>query len=188
MSYGENKLTKKREIFKNILSLEFISFTSETIFELLVLKSFDSHLIYNHASFKGFANSYNHFFDSFSIYINENSNKRCVLNRRRLSESWFYYKFIQYYNEFNGGLENFPMPFVKDLDVELNKIKQSVQSHFIKKWSSDYHLKKCINLNCSTAVVMDGNHKINRIKCLYDEEFIRIPELESKRASIKRKI
>ena len=122
MSYGENKLTKKREIFKNILSLEFISFTSETIFELLVLKSFDSHLIYNHASFKGFANSYNHFFDSFSIYINENSNKRCVLNRRRLSESWFYYKFIQYYNEFNGGLENFPMPFVKDLDVELNKI------------------------------------------------------------------
>ena len=178
LSYAENKTTKERKIFENVLFSEFISFTTETIFEILVLKSFDSHLIHNNASFRGFARSYNHFFDSLTLYIN-NSNKRCILNRIRLTETWFYYRFIMYYNELKNGLENFPMPYMKNLTTELNNIRSSFQPHFIKKWSSDNHLKKCNNLLCSTAIVVDGNHKINRLKCVYDDQYVKIPELET---------
>ena len=164
-------------MFTIILSSDFVSFTSTTIFEFSLLKNFDSHLIYNHASFKGYSNSYNHFFNSFTLYIN-NISKRCILNRERLSEAWFYYRFIVCYNEIYSDFENCPMPFVKDLDIELNKIKSQLQPHFIKKWSTDCHTKNCINLLCSTAIVIDGNHKINRLKCLFEDKFVKVPELD----------
>ena len=56
-------------MFTSILSSDFVSFTSTTIFEFSLLKNFDSHLIYNHASFKGYSNSYNHFFGVFQSII-----------------------------------------------------------------------------------------------------------------------
>lgn len=166
----------ERKLFKNFLSLKYFSISHETIFELKVLFSFESHLLNGHSSFKGFADAYNCFFNSFLLYINGNE-KRCILNRKRLAEVWFYYRFILFYKELNKDLENFPMPYIKNLNNELVNIKASLQPYFIKKWSGESH-SKCVHSLCSKAIVIDGNHKVNRSKCFYDLNSFQVPELK----------
>lgn len=130
-----SKNTKsKRLLFKNILESKFISFTNETIYEISLLQNFTSQLLYNHSSFAGFCSAFNHQFKTLEDYIFNNGSRK-VLNPRRFTETWYYYRLLFFHLEFNTDLSNFEFGFVYELDNKLQNLKSSMLPHFVKKWS-----------------------------------------------------
>ena len=47
-------------------------------------------------------------------------------------------------------------------------------SNFVRKWSDHDHIKDCSN--CDKALVYDGNWKITRSKCAFDQIYVNSPE------------
>lgn len=132
LSYAE--LNTVRKPLNNILCSEYISFTTETVFEILLLKRFTAELLFNNATFVGFSNAYNYLFGCKIEYIDSKS--RVVMNEKRFTETWFYFHYINIYKEIYGSLNNFKMPFISDLDTYLKELKPSLLTHFVKKWTS----------------------------------------------------
>ena len=184
------------KISERILENEFICFSDETVFEVSLLKRFTSSLLFNHASFSGFVESLNYLYNTKQVY---NDNKsRNVLIESRLTEHWFYYRYIMFYLEINKNFSNFKFFLIKDLDLNLLKIKPELSPYFIKKWNGikihfnlyyistfiDYnhligisHLEECIDVNCSVALCVDGLHKVNRMKCVFENKSFSVEEI-----------
>ena len=55
-------------------------------------------------------------------------------------------------------------------------LKPYIFKYFVKKWSSDHHLKLCKNPNCSKIINIDGNWKTARLKCMHEDFFFKSPE------------
>lgn len=132
LCFGEKNL--KRKLFNNILEFKFVSFTNETIFDVQILNSFTSDLIYKHSSYEAYSNSYNNLFKCKQDYCN--GIQRACLNEKRLTESWLYYNYILIHYEFYGGFELFTVPYMMDLDQHLGNLKPHLLSNFVNKWSS----------------------------------------------------
>ncbi|CAF1017018.1 unnamed protein product [Brachionus calyciflorus] len=158
----------KRFFYPNVLKEKFISFSNETIVEIKLLFKLTCDIIFNHSSFKSFTNSFNYFHNYDRALINKRQN----LEEKRLTETWFYYRFILGKYDFllEEKIEAF---YVNKLDENLQRFNNSIQKSFIKKWSSKDHLNNCKHNDCSFSISIDGNHKINRLKCMYDNVSIK---------------
>jgi hypothetical protein len=66
-------------------------------------------------------------------------------------------------------------PYVQDLDTIINGLRKHLFSHFVNKWSSHH----CDHSNCKKALNIDGNHKVNRLKCMYDNIYLNSKEIKS---------
>lgn len=113
------------------MSSEFIAFTTETIFERLLLENYTSHLLFNHATFMGFCDAQDHLFKSKELP----ENFRSVLYPKRFAEAWFYYMTLKFHLEINVDLSNFAFCNLINFDDHLRCIKNLLLPHFIKKWS-----------------------------------------------------
>ena len=53
------------------------------------------------------------------------------------------------------------------INSAIAKIMSTLLSQFVKKWSN--HTHKNSEKSCNDAVVYDGNWKLSRLKCVYDQ-------------------
>ncbi len=65
--------------------------------------------------------------------------ERCVLNAKRLAETWYFYRYLITFAEITGSLAGIQLPYVKDLDQCLRNLKPLLLPYFVKKWSSNYY-------------------------------------------------
>jgi hypothetical protein len=86
------------------------------------------------------------------------------------------YRYCKYFRDINGFLDH--KRFVHDLDTALLDLRPSLFEIFTRKWSTHNKMAiKCKN-NCSKLLVLDGIHKINRFKCMFNDTEIDILELK----------
>ena len=170
LSFAINSKNEERKIFNDLDQHSFISFSNEIVYERSILDKLTFDIIFQHNSFSSFTMSFNYFFKSF-----ENSNSSLKLSNKRLAETWLYYRYVL----INFEMKNFDLDafFIKDLDSQLSKINPSLNKYFTKKWRSSEHKDKCTNEKCSQSLVLDGNHKVNRLKCCYEEVDYHVKEL-----------
>lgn len=64
---------------------------------------------------------------------------------------------------------------METLDLSIMDIRKLLLPQFINKWTEH----NCCHPNCKTALNFDGNHKINRLTCLYDNNYLDSPEIKS---------
>lgn len=150
-----------RKFYKNSLSNEFISFGRNTYYELEFLNVATSDIIHKHASFKSICDAHN------ALYTNPMGNRNQLIELRFI-EVWFYWQFINYIND-NLDLEIYLFPKMGDLDSYLLNHKKEFFPMFVKRWTGDSHKNNCKHKDCSKILNVDGNWKINRLKCLFDE-------------------
>ena len=65
------------------------------------------------------------------------------------------------------------------LDQVLLDIRSTIFGNFVKKWSAHSHDTQAQTDDCNLLIVFDGNWKIFRDKCAYDNIFVRTPEFEA---------
>ena len=163
---------KKRFYYENFLEHDYVAFSDETMIEALLLKSVTTDLVFKHSSFFGFCGAYNSLFKHY-----ESDLERSMLIDKRLTEYWFYYNLIIFEKETHHHLRDFEGNFIQDLDSAIERIKTNLFNYFVKKWSS--HQNLCKHPQCSIAINIDGNHKVNRLTCMFDQAFDQ-KELKSK--------
>jgi hypothetical protein len=164
---------KERRFSPSVCNEKYIAFTNETIFERLLLDSFTSDLLFKHSTFMGFTNAYNHLFKNI-----EGGELRNKLYEKRFSEAYFYYKYLEF--EIERGLLNSRLyPCVHDLDSRLREIKNDLLPFFTNKWSGPYHTDNCNHEKCSNALVIDGIFKTNRLRCLYQDQTMKVQEIDN---------
>lgn len=168
-SYYINNLNKKY-FYSDILESDFISFTNKTIFERKIFDTLTADIIYKHSTFKGFCGSYN------SIYSNDKT-LRNHLVEHRLRENWFYYHLLKYQKE-HYKLNEFNAPNMEHFDERLKEIRNELFPSFVKKWNGEFHSKNCKHKNCSAILNEDGNWKVNRLKCAYEDIYVNSKELK----------
>ena len=159
----------QRYFYNNVFDNEFISFTNQTIYEKKIFTMFLSDLHFKHSSFKAFCNSYN------SMFTNHNINRN--MSRQRLTECFFYFHLLLFKKEI-GDLSNFVAPYIENIDLELSNIRDDLLKIFVKKWSGKEHQNNCKHPNCSKLLNIDGNWKITRQKCGYEDIYINSTEVK----------
>ena len=164
-----------RKFYENSINEKYIAFTNETVFEILLFKSLTMDIIYKHSSYSGFANAHNALFDN----QNDDENDRNILIYKRLGECWLYYNLLIFVKEYFGKLSDFKAPFIQDLDSTLTKQEKNFYGHFKKKWLSHSYLKICEHPKCSSALNIDGNHKVTRLTCLCNSKLVTSEEFSS---------
>ena len=169
-SYYEDRQNNKC-FYDEILNGRTVHFTNETIFDIKLLKSVTYDLLFKHASFSSFADSYN-------ALLDKNSENRFKLIDKRLSEAWFSFNVLILSNEINLDFKSLKISHIKNLDILIESLENDYFCHFVKKWSGDHHKSNCHNENCSKCIVIDGCHKINRLTCMFDQVSILCPENE----------
>jgi hypothetical protein len=147
-------------------SRDFVSFSTRTIFEVTLLNTLTSDLMFKHTSFSAFSNSHNCNFENQNI-------ERGALCYKRLTESWFYFHLLKYIKEFNN-MNDFEVPDINQLDKSLETIRSSLSVNFTKKWSNGHY---CKSKDCSKILNVDGIWKLNRLKCLFEDFMLCSEEL-----------
>jgi hypothetical protein len=153
--------------YKDCLKKEFVSFSSRTIFEVKLLNTLTSDLMYKHTSFSAFCDSHNCNFKNKNL-------ERSELNPQLLRDSWFYFQFFKYRNEY-PDLHHLVYPNVEDIDYVLEVIRPGLFKNFALKWSSK-HI--CKSKDCSKILNVDGNWKLNRLKCMNEDAYLECEELK----------
>jgi hypothetical protein len=174
LSYAEKEQSRKP--FDYFTENRFIAFSRETIFETHILKMFTSDLLFKHSTFQGFCSAFNHL-SSFANYLYQCIPDRIYLEEKRLIENWFIYKAMKFSEEYFFGLDGLPFPYLKNLDNYLRCLKPYLLPYFCKKWSGIYHKSLCRHPNCSLTVNLDGNFKCNRLKCMFENVFMKVQEI-----------
>jgi len=174
LSYAEKD--KLRKPFDYFTENRFIAFSRETIFETKILQMFTSDLLFKHSTFQGFCSAFNHL-SSFANYLLQRIPDRVYLEEKRLIENWFFYKAMKFSEEYFFGLDGLPFPYLNNLDHYLRSLKPYLLPYFCKKWSGIYHKSLCCHNNCSLTINLDGNFKCNRLKCMFEEVFMKVPEI-----------
>ena len=147
-------------------------FSRESIYEKSLLDNLSADILFKHSSFYSFCQAYNFF---YKIPLTKN---RLLLKRIRLAETWFTYRYCKHiYEKCNSFLEK---RFIQDLNQALLDLKPSLAKYFTSKWSENsHHRDKCIS-DCSKLYVLDGIHKINHRKCMFQEKFLKVPEIKER--------
>lgn len=163
----------ERVFYSDVLKNRYISFTNETIFEIRLLENVTIDIIFKHSSFKSYTNSYNYF--NFTKDFRQ-LNGREKLEKKRLIENWFYYRYLFTFMEIYP-FKKIQAFYINLLDENLDLLNKSLFQHFAKKWSGTHHFSMCKDKNCAKSISVDGNHKVNRLKCLYEENIVSFREL-----------
>ena len=159
-----------RKFYVDIHKTEFLSFSNEIIIEKKILEKLTSDFVYMHASFIGYCNSYNNFFNVY--YNNSRRIKLCIM---RLIETWFYFHLLCLKNELHEN--NTEAFFIQNLDSNLSLINPRLREYFMKKWSGSAHRNLCRDEKCSELLVVDGNHKCTRLRCMFENVSFNVKEL-----------
>ena len=93
----------------------------------------------------------------------------------RLIEAWFYYKFISLKNELKET--NLHAFFIKDLDLNISGLNPMLRNFFTNKWNGLAHRNYCRDANCSKLLVVDGNHKCTRLRCMFENVEFHVKEI-----------
>ena len=118
-------------------------------------------IFFKHSSFSAFTKAYNLNFSNKNL-------DRSILIEKRITETWFYYKFLIFSKyDMKITLQDFSSPFIKDIDLELEKIRPSLFGRFVSKWSKHKHSEDKHDKNCSLLINIDGNFKCSRMKYLF---------------------
>ena len=152
-SYAEN-IRKKRKVNETFLNSKFVAMTKYTVFESLLLKKYSAHLFYNQASFVGFVNAYNHLW--IKLTPHDDVANRFTLTNQCLSDSWFYYSYIEIAFEYGLDMNHFYYPSMEKLDHTLEATRNKIVGLFLSKWSKVNHGTKCSLESCEEAMVLDG--------------------------------
>ena len=143
---------KKFEV--DVLTGKILISSSQTAFSIPYLYDVTLQILHSNASFQALAD----IFQSLHIY-NKHSQFRADLNRKRLSNGWFLYSYLElssrygFNPEFNVGefwLEN-------SINNNYNRLKL--------KFSATWAGHKCLVPFCESMMVTDGGFKINRPVC-----------------------
>lgn len=95
LSYGYDSKTKSKHYYTNAYEQEYFQISSESIFEVNLLCDLLSAILFNHASFRGFAQAYN--------YRHAVKNyERKILNQKRLTEAFLTYHLNKYFSQLRG--------------------------------------------------------------------------------------
>lgn len=152
---------EKRFIYKDSLQNQFMSFTKLSIYETRLFELFSADVMYKHTSYQGFVDAYN------SVFCANNKVDR-QLNDHRFTECWLYFNLLLYIDEF-GDLSEFEAPSIEHLDAAIEAIRPQLFQNFVKKWNGSAHTSFCNHEQCSSLLNVDGNWKLNRLKCMYDD-------------------
>jgi hypothetical protein len=165
-SYFINQKNQKM-FYDDCFIKEFISFSKRTIFDVKLINSLTSDIMYKHTSLYAFCNSHN------CNFRNQNLFERGELNVQRTTSSWFYFHLLKYMNEFKS-IKEFSAPInIENLDDSLEEIRTSLFTIFTKKWSN----LLCRSKDCSKVLIVDGIWKLNRLKCMNEENQLCCAEL-----------
>jgi hypothetical protein len=165
---------KEKKIKSEFYKSDYICFTRETVIEKKILDSVTADLLFKHGSFKGYCDSYN--------YLNDNSNAdqpRDELTEERITENWLYYKMIQFQLEKNGSIDSMTFKPMYELDIALREIKSQFMPFLAKKWSGEHHMSNCTSQSCSRIICIDGDWKINRLRCMYEKDTMSVQEISN---------
>ncbi|RNA24790.1 hypothetical protein BpHYR1_001525, partial [Brachionus plicatilis] len=155
------KKNGERFFYNNVIFKDLISFTNETLFDVKLLDCLTTDIIFKHSSFSAFANAYNY------LFINKTVDSLFFLNDKRLTESWYYYRYLNFLAEF--GKTNIEAFHVNKLNDSIQKINIFLFRYFIQKWNGPFHRFFCLNIDCSKTFTIDGNQKTGRLKCFYEK-------------------
>lgn len=174
LSYSEQNQTRKPlpAFFEN----KYLAFSRETIFETKLFDMLTSDLLFKHSTFQGFCSAFN-YMSSLASYALQNIPDRMSLVEHRLIECWFLYKAQKFSNEYFFGLDGLPMPYLSNLDHYLRCLKPYLLPYFTKKWTGIFHKSICKHKKCSLTISIDGNFKCNRLKCMYENVSMTVPEI-----------
>ncbi len=64
-------------------------------------------------------------------------------------------------------------PSIENLDLSIALIRKTFLKNFVQKWTT--HV--CEIEKCKTALNLDGNHKVNRLTCLFDRLCLQTDEI-----------
>jgi hypothetical protein len=167
-NYVESKIEKKRKIYPNLFNSEFISFSKSTVIERLILDSYSSHVLYNHTSFIGFCNAFNYLWKKKQ----QKDFTRHFLQEKRFTEIWLYYRYCKVVYDFRlNNLNNIAFPEISLLDDALMNIRPTLFELFKNKWAVKSHSSNCKMFDCRNVFVIDGNFKVNRLKCYFNQVY-----------------
>jgi hypothetical protein len=71
-------------------------------------------------------------------------------------------------------------PTIENLDTTITQLIQFLLPTFTKKWSTH----KCKHPNCRVALNIDGNHKVTRLTCLFNDIYQDTEEIISNKNEI----
>jgi hypothetical protein len=131
-----------RKVFESVIDNKFISLSEVSIFEISLLDSFTSQLLFNHSTFQGFTSAFNYLYKTKQSYIINKERK--VLMESRLTEVWLYYRTLLFHFELHKTFKNFDLVYLKSLDKNIHSLKKMMLPHFIKKWSGKIIFSKNI--------------------------------------------
>ncbi len=72
-------------------------------------------------------------------------------------------------------LERISDQIIENMDKRISQLKPHLLPHFIKKWSS--HV--CIHPSCKREINIDGNNKLIRLTCIFNEIYENSIEIQS---------
>lgn len=144
ITYNTDHYVKNNKHFSYEYSdLSLIVTSSQSGFEVSLLKDFDKHLVRNAVTFSGYCDAYN-------------KDRELVLNRnlyiKRLEEAWFSYKFKKWVFR-SSHLHNLnEVAFInaKEINEKLELQFPKFQECFIKHWSSKHELFCKVHKLCNS--------------------------------------
>ncbi|CAF1102745.1 unnamed protein product [Brachionus calyciflorus] len=140
--------------FYEFSSTKYFKLSNQTVFHLDILIDISHHIARNNMTFEGYSEVYNH----------KNGETSRTLNRKRLSEIWFSYQLRKYQNIFDENLKCFDS---KNTEFFLEGCLSKIHKSLFDDWII-IHEKQCRDEVCKSTVILDGNLKCNRLRCIVD--------------------
>jgi hypothetical protein len=124
--------------YPKLIDMKFIQTSTQIVFEKNLIEIFDQFMSRNQVTFEGFTETYN------KLYINNKLNRE--LNRKRLTECWFYYKILNYHYQFSIS----PVSVFNSKETEsyLDSFFQIIKNKTINQWFIS-HNEVCKAKNCA---------------------------------------
>ncbi|CAF1047938.1 unnamed protein product [Brachionus calyciflorus] len=165
--------SNERKFYFDSVNKSYFSFSNRIIFDSKILDSLTVDIMFKHSSFKAFTNSYNYFHSFYNKSVFPK-----LLEEKRISECWFYYKYLKTSKELEEN--NVEMFYLKDINHNISNLNKKLSPYFTSKWSGNNHTINCKADNCSQIISIDGNYKINRLKCFFSSTKIKSEEFGKK--------
>jgi hypothetical protein len=155
---------------KDILKGDILLSSSQTAFSIPYLYDVTLQILHCNASFQALAD----IFQSLHVF-NKHAKVRADLNRKRLSDGWFLYAFLELTSRF--GIQ--PSFHGGDcwLENAINENYNTLKLNFSAVWANH----KCSVAYCEEMMVTDGGMKINRPVCAAKFSVIREYKHSSKK-------
>ena len=154
--YGYITTSKNEKVIDEyILRNDFIITSRQTAFSVDYLWDISLQILFSQASFESLANIYNNlFFTNCSLDV---MNRREEMVRKRISEAWFYYAYIDL-----GQRWKMDLKLEDDLESSIRANMTAFKDRFRSYWTEKH---ACDLKGCKSVLVLDGGMKPHRSVC-----------------------